>query len=91
MENLKQCPFCGGQPIRKSLSGLYTIECAECGAYTPLSSSEGAAVNMWNRGKVFDAIDTDDTKRRSMMLPLYQNGHVANIVVINGKVYQTAE
>ena len=55
-DELKHCPFCGGEahitiwnlPFRSSKEA--SVVCSACGAMTwPYISSEGLAVESWNR------------------------------------------
>lgn len=43
---LRPCPFCGYGNLRDAVSGLFYVECKDCGAYGP-SHDEGASVGVW--------------------------------------------
>ena len=47
---LRECPFCGGEELRKwdSRIGLWYIACERCGA-TQVDFSEESVVGKWNR------------------------------------------
>ena len=57
-ENLKPCPFCGGEPdwnmeLDESNSTRFgqwwRIECMDCSALGPLEENEYLAVREWNK------------------------------------------
>lgn len=57
MDELKPCPFCGGQGAQKedsnyNLTGgetMYHVQCKECGADGPWEYSEQASIYVWNK------------------------------------------
>jgi Lar family restriction alleviation protein len=52
LEELKQCPFCGGIEIMVFslvITGLWLGECAGCGSQTALFNTEAEAITAWNR------------------------------------------
>ena len=56
MENLKPCPFCGGEIAIEeewadSFSSFFTFQCDECGMYVThqYCVSETEAIEAWNR------------------------------------------
>jgi Lar family restriction alleviation protein len=58
MTNLKPCPFCGGEAgvvANRPFPDAY-VQCGECDAEGPVSASEAAAVNAWNRRVVDPAL-----------------------------------
>lgn len=57
---LKPCPFCGGEAgvvANRPFPDAY-VQCGECDAEGPVSASEAAAVNAWNRRVVDPALAT---------------------------------
>ena len=58
MEELKRCPFCGGEAIEVRTGGredimrrplAYWVRCSECDAETALCDSRSDAIAAWNR------------------------------------------
>ena len=64
MEELKKCPFCGGEasvedeycwspsfynPDGRDGVFMYYVKCKKCGATTKLYSSKVKAIEAWNR------------------------------------------
>lgn len=55
MEELKKCPFCGGEAMLKINYGFDEkvissfVYCEECGVATRRCASEATARGMWNR------------------------------------------
>lgn len=57
MNELKRCPFCGGE-ARFATDSKRFIECEKCGASTGYCESEEEAINAWNTRKpVEDVIE----------------------------------
>jgi Lar family restriction alleviation protein len=58
MSALKPCPFCGGEAgvvVHRPFPDAY-VQCGECDAEGPVSASEAAAVDAWNRRAVDPAL-----------------------------------
>lgn len=57
MEDLKPCPFCGGNDTETvSLSALleydwWTVDCKDCAISGPMRWGEDAAIEAWNNRK----------------------------------------
>lgn len=59
MEELKLCPFCGGEEVRIIRQGhreykpTYYVKCFNygCGVETPQKASESEVISIWNRRK----------------------------------------
>lgn len=53
MDELKPCPFCGGEDIAlvniRPLKDLWGIWCIDCQASFPLFNTEQKAIKAWNR------------------------------------------
>ena len=50
MEELKCCPFCGGEAeIKKEVSYAYYAECRRCEVRTKICYLEDGAIAAWNR------------------------------------------
>lgn len=49
MEELKRCPFCGGEAEIIGSNTTYWIDCNECRAETGLFNTEAEAIVAWNR------------------------------------------
>lgn len=49
VEELKPCPFCGGEArINQYLDSLFWVRCFECGAEIQAFSTEEEAAKLWN-------------------------------------------
>jgi len=49
MDDLKPCPFCGGDPVTDFMEGFsYMIECQECDSTGPRKDTEAEAIAAWN-------------------------------------------
>ena len=52
MEELKRCPFCGGEAVIRhgmiSDDNIY-MECVECGSCSGIFHTEAEAIAAWNR------------------------------------------
>jgi Lar family restriction alleviation protein len=50
-EQLKPCPFCGGESQPESIHGgqAFYVECTECEVETPAESTFEKAITAWNR------------------------------------------
>lgn len=52
MDELKPCPFCGGDPIMEVLGGTKspyrTIRCQKCKCDMHYQPTEGGAIEAWN-------------------------------------------
>lgn len=51
---VKQCPFCGGNPESRHVSiggyeKAYEVRCHDCGVGTDYEEKEQAAIGVWNR------------------------------------------
>jgi Lar family restriction alleviation protein len=55
MEQLKKCPFCGGEAKWGNVLHNY-IECKECGFETIWYETEAEAIKIWNTRKPKDRI-----------------------------------
>lgn len=49
MEELKPCPFCGGEDVRVSNWGMWRCWCDSCLAKTSDELWEKDAIEKWNR------------------------------------------
>ena len=53
MEDLKRCPFCGGEPTvdRELLSShwVYQVRCTQCFGSGPRINVKAKAIEAWNR------------------------------------------
>jgi Lar family restriction alleviation protein len=49
MEELKRCPFCGGEAIELRASESYWVRCSDCDAEIALCDSRFNAIAAWNR------------------------------------------
>lgn len=53
MEDLKRCPFCGGEPTvdRELLSShwVYQVRCTQCYGTGPRINAKAKAIEAWNR------------------------------------------
>jgi Lar family restriction alleviation protein len=49
MEELKRCPFCGGEAIEVRTGESYWVRCSDCDAETALCDSRPDAIAAWNR------------------------------------------
>jgi len=59
MDNLKPCPFCGGEAITCKIEQdsfllgrnifFYAAQCDSCNVKTPLCKTEEQAIEIWNR------------------------------------------
>jgi Lar family restriction alleviation protein len=49
MEELKRCPFCGGEAIEVRASESYWVRCSDCDAEIALCDSRSDAIAAWNR------------------------------------------
>ena len=49
MEELKRCPFCGGEAIEVRASESYWVRCSDCDAEIALCDSRFEAIAAWNR------------------------------------------
>lgn len=52
MEELKRCPFCGGEArLYKAFDYVskYRVECTKCFVYTLNCDTEKEAIKAWNR------------------------------------------
>lgn len=61
MEQLKKCPFCGGEAkIDKTTSNAVEVACSECSASTPLFwafiGGKEKAIEAWNTRKPMERI-----------------------------------
>lgn len=55
MEEIKLCPFCGGESCATNTDDeiiLYRIECKECHSKGPETTSEITAEILWNIAKL---------------------------------------
>ena len=48
-EELKPCPFCGGEAVVHTLGTGYIVECLECAVSTACENTKAEAVAAWNR------------------------------------------
>ena len=49
-ENLKPCPFCGGESeIHQAYDGMYQVECANCFARSAFARDKKSVIDRWNR------------------------------------------
>ncbi len=49
MEELRKCPFCGGEAIEVRASESYWVRCSDCDAEIALCDSRSEAIAAWNR------------------------------------------
>ena len=50
MEELRKCPFCGGEAeVKKEVSYAYYAECRRCEVRTKICYLEDGAIAAWNR------------------------------------------
>ena len=49
MEELRKCPFCGGEARVVRASETYWGQCFDCGAETAICDSRPDAIAAWNR------------------------------------------
>lgn len=48
-EDLKPCPFCGGEAVVHTLGTGYIVECLECDVSTVCENTKAEAISAWNR------------------------------------------
>jgi Lar family restriction alleviation protein len=48
-EELKPCPFCGGEAMERKSNKLYYVFCKNCSVKTVDSITKDAAIEAWNR------------------------------------------
>lgn len=48
-EELKPCPFCGGEAILEWEGDSYVISCKECNAEITFEQTRKSAIKAWNR------------------------------------------
>jgi len=48
MDDLKPCPFCGGEADIESTSAYASVYCDDCGGQSEVHSSEAEAIAAWN-------------------------------------------
>lgn len=50
-EQLKPCPFCGGEAIliKEKIITRFYVECKKCSAMTNLFTTKEEAIEVWNR------------------------------------------
>lgn len=51
MEELKPCPFCGGEAVRKCIfpNRYFFVECKNCHVSLPFKGTKEEAIEAWNR------------------------------------------
>ena len=49
MDELRKCPFCGGEAIEVRSSESYWVRCSDCDAEIALCDSSPEAIAAWNR------------------------------------------
>lgn len=50
MEELKPCPFCGGEAkFTEPYKNIYVVSCPNCGVGSAIFSNPGEAIEAWNR------------------------------------------
>ena len=50
MEELKRCPFCGGEAKMFFVGRIgHLVQCEKCKNMTPWKDTEGEAIAAWNR------------------------------------------
>ena len=49
MEELKPCPFCGGEATIRGGRKCYWVRCTNCGCETTVRDSQEEVIEIWNR------------------------------------------
>ena len=64
-QELKSCPFCGGEAIENRFDSLYWFQCEECCASTKESDEYEVALKAWNtREQANEASEWDSVMKR---------------------------
>lgn len=72
-ENLKRCPFCGGEAKCIEFYGLYHVICCNCHIAGKDCPRRESAVSAWNNRPIEDA-QAEEIKRLREALAFYAHG-----------------
>lgn len=66
-ENLKSCPFCGGEAKCIEFYGLYHVICCNCHIAGKDCSTRESAVSAWNNRPIEDELEAENKRLREAL------------------------
>ena len=89
MEYMRQCPFCGGDPVlieNEPTKGFYFVECAECASRGSISDREHAILHWNNRSTFANSIPMLECAECNGGFYAFADGSIPNYCPICGCV-----
>ena len=66
-ENLKRCPFCGGEAKCIEFYGLYHVICCNCHIAGKDCSTRESAVSAWNNRPIENELEAENMRLRKAL------------------------
>ena len=66
-ENLKRCPFCGGEAKCIEFYGLYHVICCNCHIAGKDCSTRESAVSAWNNRPIENELESENARLREAL------------------------